>query len=151
MSGVKDVDKGYKDLVKRVYGIDKPKIVVGIFEVANAKTYADGTTLIEVAMANEFGTDKIPERSFLRAWFDENQAKCKEAVKRMLIATIEGKYTPEQALNLLAQRFVGEIQKRIADGIPPANAEATVKKKGSETPLIDKGQLRSGVTYRIDR
>ena len=146
----KDVDKGYKDLVRRVYGVGKPKITVGIFEVAGAKTYEEGLTLIEVAIANEFGTDRIPERSFIRAWFDENEEKIRAAVRVMLEATIRGKYQPKQALELLGQKFVGEIQKRIAAGIEPANAPATIAAKGSSTPLIDKGTLRAGITYKVD-
>ncbi len=147
---VRDVDHGYAKLVENVFGIEKPKITVGIFEVAGASTYSDGVTLLEVAIYNEFGTDKIPERSFIRAWFDENESKCKEAVRVMLVAVLAGKYTKEQALEMLAQRFVGEIQKRIAAGIPPENAPATIAAKGSSTPLIDKGQLRSGITYKVD-
>jgi hypothetical protein len=150
MTEVKDVDHGYQALVKRVFGLEgKPKIQVGIFEAAGAKSYEDAVTVLEVAIWNEFGTDTIPERSFIRAWFDENEEKCREAVRRMLVAVLEGKYQPEQALELVAQRFVGEIQKRMALGIPPPNSPATVARKGSATPLIDTGQLRSSVTYRV--
>ncbi len=148
--GVRDIDHGYAEVVKKVYGLQKPVIKVGIFDVAGAETYQDGVTLLEVAIANEFGTDTIPERSFIRAWFDENERACREAVRRMLVATLEGKYTKEQALELLAQRFVGEIQKRIARRIDPPNAPSTIKSKGSDVPLINKGQLRSGVTYKVE-
>ncbi len=148
--GVRDVDHGYAELVKKVFGLKKPKIVVGIFEIAGAGTYADGVTLLEVAIWNEFGTENIPERSFIRAWFDENEAAAREGVRRMLVAVLEGKYTKEQALELLAQKFVGEIQKRIARRIDPPNRPSTVKNKGSDVPLVDKGQLRSGVTYKVE-
>jgi hypothetical protein len=150
--GVKDKDKGYRDLVKRLYGIKAPKIEVGIFEQDGAFVYADGSTavtVLDVAMWNEFGTGQIPERSFLRAWFDENQDKCRELVRRLLESVIAGTRTKEQALELLGVTFVGQIQKRIADGISPANAPATIARKGSDKPLIDTGQLRSSVTHRV--
>lgn len=150
MSKIRDVDHGYKDLVARVYGIEKPVIKVGIFEAAAAETYSDAVSVLEVAIWNEFGTDRIPERSFIRAWFDENEANCRAAVRKMLEAVLTGKYTKEQALELLAQRFVGEIQRRIAGGIGPANAPSTVAAKGSSVPLIDTGQLRSSIAYKVE-
>lgn len=144
----KVTDRGYAALVKRVYGLKKPKIKVGIFAEESHKD--SDLTVLEIAVIQEFGTDKIPARSFLRAWFDENREKCHEAVARMMKAVIAGKYTKEQALELLAQRFVGEIQRRIAQGIPPPLAPSTVARKGSSTPLIDKGQLRSSITYVVE-
>ena len=148
-SSVKDIDHGYKDLVRRVKAFRGAKIDVGIFESDGSKLYEDAVTVLEVAIWNEFGTDKIPERSFIRAWFDENEEKCREGVRRMAEAVLAGKYTPEQALELLGAKFVGEIQKRIANGIPPPNAASTVARKGSDTPLVDKGQLRSAITQRV--
>lgn len=150
---LKDVDHGYKKLVETVFGLGKPKITVGIFEAeGNAKVGDDELTLIQVAIWNEFGTDDghVPARSFIRAWFDENAEKCREATRAMMQAVVAGKYTKEQALELLGQRFVAEIQKRIARGIDPPNAESTIKMKGSSTPLINTGQLRSGITYKTN-
>ncbi len=149
---VQDRDRGYKDLLNRVYGTAKPPVIkVGVFERDGNEPHGDDElTVIEVAVFNEFGTDTIPERSFLRAWFDENQDRCRVAVRKMLEAVITGKYTREQAMQLVAQRFVGEIQRKIASGIPPANAPSTISKKGSDKPLINTGQLRSAISYEID-
>ena len=156
---VRDEDRGYEDLLQRVRAMQNKSIEVGIFESKGSELYPDATflgklagsavTVLDVAIWNEFGTDHIPERSFIRAWFDENAAKTKEAVRLMLIAVKQGKYTPEQALELIAQRFVAEIQKRMAEGIPPPNAPATIEMKGSDKPLIDTGQLRSSITYVV--
>lgn len=148
MSKVKDVDRGYKDLLERakMHGVIK----VGILTADADKAYDDAVTVLQVAMWNEFGTEHIPERSFLRAWFDENESKCREAVKRMASSVLAGKYKPEQALQLVAQRFVGEIQKRMAQGVPPPNAASTIARKGSDKPLIDTGQLRSSISYVVE-
>jgi len=107
-------------------------------------------TVIEVACWNEFGTDDIPARSFIRAWFDENKARIKDDLRKLMQSVVQGTRTKEQILELLAQRCVGEIQQRIADGIPPENAASTIAQKGSSTPLIDTGQLRSSVSYRVE-
>lgn len=77
---LRDVDQGYQALVRRFYALeDTPVIDVGVLEAEGAKVHeggpeGDGTrpvTVLDVATWNEFGTGQIPERSFIRAWFDE--------------------------------------------------------------------------------
>lgn len=148
-SKFKDTDNGYNDLVKRLFAGDKPTVAVGIFEKEGAATTGDGTTIIEVATWQEFGTEEIPERSFLRAWFDENIDKAGEALRRLMVSVVQGKRTKEQALELFGAWLQGQIQARISAGISPPNAESTIAKKGSSTPLIDKGQLRSSITFKV--
>lgn len=147
----RDVDNGYKALVERIYGLKKSKVAVGIFEADGGQPHGDGVTVADVAAWNEFGTDTIPERSFLRAWFDENIARAQEALHRLMVRVVEGKLTKEQALEQFGLWVQGEVQKRIAQGIPPPNAQSTIDAKGSSKPLIDTGQLRSSVTFGVDR
>jgi hypothetical protein len=129
-----------------------PVITVGILAEAGKEAHVDDSlTVLEVAVFNEFGTDRIPERSFIRAWFDENESRLRTALSRMMVSVIAGKRTKEQALELLAQTCVGQIQKRIANGISPPNADSTIDRKGSDKPLVDTGQLRSSISYRVDK
>lgn len=107
-------------------------------------------TVLEIAIYNEFGTEDIPERSFLREWVDINKDKINKAYKVMMKAVAEGQYTRPQALNILGLKFVGEIQKRMSGSIPPPNAPSTVAKKGSAVTLIDTGQLRSSITHEVN-
>lgn len=155
--GVKitDRDQGLEALKRRVFGVGRPVISVGILEKDGAKPKkeedgdASDLTVLEVAIWNEFGTDKIPSRSFIRAWFDENRDRAHEMLRRMMVSVVEGKRTKEQVLELLGQKFVAEIQARIAAGILPENAPSTVARKGSSKPLIATGQLRSSISYEV--
>lgn len=157
-TAIKDQDKGYKELVKRVYGLGKPKITVGItaasgaeaHEVANPDVESAAMTVLEVAMIQEFGAGNIPARPFIRGWFDENRDRALADIRKMLELVIAGKVDKDKALELLGLKFVGEIQARIARGIAPANAQSTIDKKGSATPLIATGQLRSAVTFKVE-
>lgn len=144
---VRDQDLGYDALVKRIFITGSPKISVGIHEADGAVEH-DGLTVVALAAIHEFGLG-VPERSFIRAWFDENQDRAKEALRRLLVSVIEGKRQPDQAVELFAQWAVGELQARIARGIAPGLAESTIAAKGSSVPLIDTGQLRSSISYEI--
>lgn len=89
----------------------------------------------------------VPQRSFLRAYVDGNRATINEATLRL----IKSRGADPVVLELLGQFIVGEIQKRMAVGIPPPNAPSTIARKGSSTPLIHHGQLRAAVSYVVKK
>lgn len=159
MGELRDIDRGYRALVRRVFDIAKPRIEVGILSgqgAEDAHAGGDELTLIEVAVWNEFGTTDprtgnvhVPERSFIRAWFDEREADLREKLTIGMRKVVKGDLTKELLLRQIAEEAIGQIRQRIADGIDPPNAEATIRAKGSSTPLINHGQLRAGVTSRI--
>lgn len=154
MPGVKveDKDHGYNALVKKIDGMDRLAILVGVFEREGAMPHGDDAfTVLDVAAVHEFGTATIPQRSFIRAWFDENLERAREALRRLMVQALQGKMTPEQCVEKFGLWVQGEIQKRIAQGIPPPLAESTVEKKGSSVPLVNTGQLRSSVTFRVEK
>lgn len=154
---LRDIDRGYGALVRRMYSLENtPVIEVGVHEEDGAKPhegddYSGPVTIIDVATWNEFGTETIPERSFIRAWFDIHEKGARELVRRLLEAVLEGKRQLSDIPEVLGTTFVGQIQKRISAGIAPENAPATIAKKGSSKPLIDKGQLRSSITYKATK
>lgn len=152
---ITDTDKGYRALVKRVFGIGRPTIAVGVLSGQGAEDSHPGEgeemlTNLEVAIFNEFGTEHIPARSFVRAWYDENEAQLREDLSVLMKRVVLGILTKEQALQQMAVRCVGQIQERIADGIAPPNALSTEIRKRSSTPLIDSGQLRASISSRVD-
>jgi hypothetical protein len=107
-------------------------------------------SILEVAIFNEFGTEHTPERSFIRAYVDENQDKIRGWLKALMPSVIKGARTREQVLQLIGVKMVAEIQARISSGISPANAPGTIIRKGSSTPLIDTGALRSAITFKVE-
>lgn len=148
---IRDTDHGYKALVERVYGFAKPSIDVGILAEDGSEVHGDDdVTIIAVATFNEFGTESIPARSFIRDWFDTAEPKLRQDLVTLMQSVIAGKRTKDEVLELLGQQCVGQIQERISEGIDPPNAPSTIRQKGSSTPLIDTGALRSAVNYRVN-
>lgn len=152
---VTDRDNGYKALMQRVESLQKDswKISVGVHE-AEGKTRHDGTvdenlTVIDVATFHEFGLGNNPRRSFIGDYFDQNEAQIQAWTSKAIQDFLQGKITREQALNKVGSLIVGGIQKRMAAGIQPDLKPATVARKGSTVPLIDTGQLRTSITYKI--
>lgn len=143
----RDRDLGFKGLVKLAFGFRQASVAVGVTEADGAKSEG-ALTVLDVANIHEFGLGTAPERSFLRAYFDQNEPRIQKMLIALMEAALKGKYTKEQILEILGQKMVGEIQARISAGIEPPLAQATIDKKGSSTPLIDTGQLRASISYK---
>lgn len=122
----------------------------GFAELPARDRQAEPQTVAEIANEHEFGLG-VPERSWLRAWVDENQPMIRNDLRRAAMRILEGKLTIQQAADLLGSKYVASIQTRIANGIAPANAPSTIERKGSSTPLIDTGQFRSAITYIMEQ
>ena len=123
--------------------------VVGIFGPAAAAQHGDSDlTNVEVASRNEFGFG-VPERSFIRATFDMRRAQMSPLMRKAAGAAARKKLPMEWALAIVGQKFLDEIIKRINSRIPPPNAPATIAEKGSSTPLIDTGQLKQSIAFKV--
>ncbi len=139
---VTDRDNGYSKTLASLDETGKIAITVGI-HTEEAEGDHDGMSIGDIAEANEFGIG-VPARPFVSGWADE----ARDAVTRMRdesAAALAAKSSPAQRLDGLAQVFAGEMQARISAGIDPPNAPATIAKKGSSTPLVDTGILRSSI------
>lgn len=153
---IRDIDHGFAAMRKRLAEAAKGAgVSVGVHANEGDAQHKEPAgekpvTVLDVAIWNEFGLG-VPERSFLRAWVDENDSLNREKLRRAVQLVIRGEMTLERALELVGLSMVGGIQKEIARGIPPENAAETVKRKSSSTPLIDTGQLRQSITYLVKR
>jgi len=114
------------------------------------QTYEDGTSLAEVAAFNEFGTSNIPERPFMRQSFENHENELQAACDIVNRALASGGNT-DQALNQLGVAVKALVQEEIVNGDFAPNAESTIKRKGSERPLVDTGHMRQSVNYVIKR
>lgn len=122
---------------------------IGILEEDFDKKHSESNATIgEIASYNEFGTSRIPSRSFIRAPFDAHQGY--EKLRTSLLRRVaSGRLDIESAMNILGSSIAKSFIKGINDGIDPANAESTIDKKLSDTPLVDSGDMRDHITYKI--
>lgn len=157
---VKDKDHGYKKLVERVAKQGRVSVTVGIHEAEGSKPHEDeegkasALTVEDVAVFHEFGLG-VPQRSFLRAWADENEAANKVRLQKIAQAVLRGAIpSADVGLDRFGLYAVGSIQRRIKARIDPPLAKSTIKKKTvqgkkGDVPLINTGQLWTSITHRV--
>ena len=114
------------------------------------ETYDDGTSLAEVAAYNELGSSDTPARPFMRQSFENHESELKAACDDANTLLSNGG-TAEQALNQIGIICRGLVQEEIVEGYFAPNAPSTIKKKGSDQPLIDTGYMRQSVNYVVKR
>ena len=153
MSRVVVKDNGASSLLARAKALrGGARVKVGILADA-PKREQDGTgsmSLLEVAAVHEFGGGDVPQRSFIRATVDEQRPEIERLQHKLAAQVFAGKLDPSSALELLGAKVAAMIQNRIAEGIGPALKPETVERKGSSVPLVDTGQLRSSITWKVE-
>lgn len=107
--------------------------------------------LLDVAMFNELGTSQSPSRPFMRKSIDDNEEEIFSFCKAQFDRLCSGTATAQNVMQQLAVFEKGLIQAKIKDGDFAPNAPSTIKKKGSDKPLIDTGHMRQSVQVVIDR
>lgn len=105
--------------------------------------------LLVIAGANEFGTrdGHIPERSFIRAGVDENEAQINAAADRLWKMVIDGRITKAVALAKMGEIIQRHVQRKITTLRTPINELSTIRKKKSSNPLIDTGRMRASIRW----
>lgn len=138
------------DALLKALSVPAVDLKVGIF--SDAGDEPGGLSVAEVATYHEFGYG-VPERSFLRAYLEQNQEKVLDDLNNELTKVIDGKRPLTNALNRVGLAIVGGVKERMSDGISPELAESTKarRKHGGETPLVDTGQLRNSIVHKVEK
>jgi len=151
-SRVTDRDKGLKDLSKKITQSKDLILTVGVHGEEGNQAHEGGQlTVADIATVHEYGLGTAPERSWLRAWADENEEKNKEALRKIGAAVVKRRFSANVGLERAGNLFVAQIQQRISANIPPPLKPATIAAKGSSVALIDSGQFRSSIRYQVKK
>lgn len=134
---------GLAGVKKRLRGTPGPKgVKVGILG-------GEASDVLMAAIANEFGTEDIPERSYIRATMREHHEKYKSALQKGIQKVASGAMSMEQMLGLIGIEVVKDVQMTMRHLKEPANAPSTIKAKGSANPLIDTGRLLNSIHFEV--
>lgn len=159
---VKVIDRGWEAIKERTRALRGGAVCsIGVQGPQGAANHQDSRlTVAAIATVHEFGkviqqprmgrTIVIPERSFLRATVDQYEQAILRRQVLLQQGYVLGKFELKASMELLGQYVVGLIKQRIANGIAPPNSPYTIAKKGSSKPLIDTGQLRNAITYKVE-
>lgn len=155
-----DRDLGYRafrDLVRDSLG--DVGVYVGIRADRGAEVIAGEVTLAAIGTVHEFGSadGRIPQRSYLRSTVDERRREYAKALRAAAdAALVEVVRSRRVNLDAVRRKFervgafaVGDVKRKITDLRTPPNAPSTIRRKGSDNPLIDTGRLRASIDFEV--
>ncbi|HEX3161164.1 MAG TPA: hypothetical protein VHQ92_01175 [Pseudolabrys sp.] len=144
---IKTIDHGLLKFINRRNKIDGHGVKFGI--QADAGKDEDGKVdILDYALINEYGTETIPSRPFMRDFFEKNRRPLSMAMDRAAGLVDEGKPVGQ----VLAQMGVlvegqQKLHVREAHLWAEPNADSTKARKKSDKPLIHHGLLAGAIRY----
>ena len=143
---VMDKDLGMKKIMREFRNANKAELVVGVHEGSKD---ADGYNIAEYATANEFGTEDIPSRPFMRTAFDENKPAYIRYMEKATAAV--GEKTFASIVYTLGMKSTQDIQSTITkrNFLPALSKETVKRKKGSTKTLVDTGAMVNSIRHII--
>jgi hypothetical protein len=139
-------DKRSPELDDFLSGLDL-EVTVGIHEEEGAEEHGELTTA-EVGAIHEFGLG-VPQRSFVRGYFDEHANEIQEAQDVALENILAGA-DPQTEAARLGLKLESGIKQRILARIDPPLAESTKRRRGEDAvPLVDTSQLLGAIRSKV--
>ncbi len=147
-------------VVRKVF-VNVPRVIAGPkrVKVGFPAGEADADN-IQKAIWNEFGTrggasgggwgGPVPERPFMRNAMRTNRSQYLSAMKSSAAKLVMGQTTLAQIMSKLGILAQGDIQGAITSLTSPPNSPVTIEIKGSSKPLIDSGEMRAAITFKVD-
>ena len=141
---VRTPEKALKELerIGKVFGKGPNGVKVGLPQGSN--DYPDGTSVTMVGTVHEFGSSRVPERSFLRSTVIEKKRDYKTLFRKLSYKIIKGDMDTKQALGIVGLAVQTDVQDKITD----IDSPPLVYREGN--PLVDTGHLRQSITYEVD-
>lgn len=146
---VKLKDIVLRKITKSLDEYSKLKIEIGYY--GQDGEYENGTPISAVASWHEFGTTNMPQRSFMRSAFRENERVIKRATVDATRELMAGKIKPVRAASLIAHVMAKAVYTKLVHASSWATplADSTVAAKGHARILYETGLLRDNLTWRV--
>lgn len=158
-------DNNIPKLIEKMSGMKNRKIEAGVLE--------DGEQAM-IAFVHEYGMDiavtprmraylhyqgihlrkdtthiRIPERSFIRSGWDENEADIHKKIEYFFGDVLDLNIDAEVFLDKVGKEMEGKLKKHLVELSSPPLSDWTTEKKSSSNPLVDTGSLLDSISYEV--
>ena len=139
-----DIDLGWEDIFQSIIEDNDKEVEVGYYN----DEVEDGIGMAELATVHEF---TIGPRPFMRRSFDNGVKDIFRMEKELIGSMIDGNIDKQQVMEVIGDFHKDQIQKGVVErtlGLKE-NAQVTIDRKGSDTPLIDNSRLINSTQSNI--
>lgn len=95
----------------------------------------------------------IPERSYIRRAYAEGAADYRQVFNKLIGQLMRSEITVDELLDNLGKQCLNDTYSNIGEGTKPVSQYTLNHRKSNDnpSPLIDTGNLRDYITYRIEK
>ncbi len=145
---ISETGPGFSVLAAELLGAETRVGVQGD-EAEKAHPTRGDWTVGELAARHEMGLG-VPERSFLRSYFDSHEAQMKQDLTNEYAAIAAGRSTRKKSMEKLGYKWTQGVRLGITSGsVRPSLAASTIKRKGHGTPLFESAVLVNAITHKL--
>lgn len=146
-------DNGLLDRIRSTARNFTSKVEVGYLNGAMHKPSitskaARPIALSELAAIHELGLG-VPKRPFIEPSLKANRKKYLAYAGRQITPIIRRRQSLNNTWQTIGTMAVADIQKYMLTATFTPLSPVTIARKGSSKPLIDTGQMRQSITYRV--
>ena len=140
--GTNTISADFEKLKAACSDLSRKKIYVGIVGSADSE-------VLKIAHAHEYGTEKLPERSFIRASFDADQDKLGRIITGSVEKVLSGAISADAAANAIGAQAAQLVQNFIDDN--RVKPKSDYSKKTQHTTLYETGtHIRDRIAYEVE-
>lgn len=139
--------QGLRDLAKAIDSISQKNVYIGV--IGNNAGREGELNNAQLMAIHEFGTEHIPERAPIRKTMAKNGDSYGTKFEKGIASVLTGEKDADLILNLVGAQVAGDVVGEIQSGVEPALSPQTIKRKGSDKPLIDTGALVQSISYEV--
>jgi hypothetical protein len=151
-AGVSMTSDRLPEVIRAVHAMAQKEVLIGIPEATTARP-GEAITNAQLGYSAETGSPakNIPARPFLIPGVTRAQAPAADILRKGAIESLDKGTPVDVALEQAGQLAENSVKRWFTDPANgwPANTAATIKRKGSDQPLIDTGELRRAVTHVV--
>lgn len=139
--------KNLKSLYNTTIYLKNHKLEFGLPEDSPQETLLKG-------LVHEYGTKNIPRRPWLSGTLERKKTDIRKIINKETIEALKLKYSGEKALSRAGIGIVNIIRGQFltgGDGTWEKLADSTVRIKGNSTILVETGDLRRSIFYKIKK
>ena len=138
---IESITSDFERLKATCQELNGKKILVGIVGTSDSD-------VLKIAHAHEYGTDKLPERSFIRASFDAEQSALNTIISSAINKALSGSTTPTAAVNAIGAQAAQIVQNYIDDN--RVKPQSNFSFKTQHTTLFETGtHIRDRIAYKV--
>jgi hypothetical protein len=148
---MRQADKLTLKLRRKLEALAVNSISVGIPKEESSQKDGKTLYLADIANKNNFGSysQNIPARPFGTTTIPRYKPQIQKIIQIQINDILEKGKDVKKGFDAIGVVCAGFMKKNLTDGEWTPNAQSTIDLKGSDQPLIDKGQMRQSITWRV--